>query len=58
VTTPADRRHRKVAIVAHPGASDREIGRLTGMDGKTVAKYRAAAAELPAPDAEIRSDEP
>jgi hypothetical protein len=58
-STPADRRRRKAlrAIAAHPGASDREIGRLTGMDGKTVAKYRTTAAELPAPDAEIRTDD-
>jgi hypothetical protein len=58
-STTADRRRKKVAraIAAHPGASDREIGRLTGMDGKTIAKYRAAA-ELPAPGAEIRTDEP
>jgi hypothetical protein len=57
-STPADRRRRKVlrAIAAHPGASDREIGRLTGMDGKTIAKYRTAAAELPAPGAEFRTD--
>jgi hypothetical protein len=59
-STTADRRRRKVlrAIAAHPGASDREIGRLTGMDGKTVAKYRTTPAELPAPDADFRTDEP
>jgi hypothetical protein len=57
-STPADRRRRKIlrAIEAHPGASDREIGRLAGADGHTVAKFRAAAAEIPAPAAEIRTD--
>jgi hypothetical protein len=57
-STPADRRRRKAlrAIAAHPGASDREVGRLTGMDGKTIAKYRTAAAELPVPGAEFRTD--
>ena len=56
-STPADRRRRKVlrAIEAHPGASDREVGRLAGVDGKTVAAYRHAAAELPAQAAEFRT---
>jgi hypothetical protein len=58
-STPADRRRRKIlrAIAAHPGASDREIGKLTGMDGKTVAKYRTGPAELPAPGADFRTDD-
>lgn len=57
-STPADRRRRKMlrAIEQHPGASDREIGRLAGVDGKTVAAYRHAAAELPAPDAGFRTN--
>lgn len=69
-STPADRRRRKVlrAIAAHPGASDRAIGRLAGVDGKTAAKYRAEAAaesaapaeltpaEIPATDAEFRAE--
>jgi hypothetical protein len=58
-STPADRRRRKVlrAIEAHPGASDREVGRLAGVDGKTVAAYRLAAAELPAQAAEFRTED-
>jgi hypothetical protein len=40
--TPAQRRRRQIrrAIEANPSASDREIGRLTGHDHKTVAACR------------------
>jgi hypothetical protein len=54
-STTADRKRRKVlrAIEANPGASDREIGRLAGVDHKTVAACRRNAGELPAPGGEL-----
>jgi hypothetical protein len=57
-STTADRKRRKVlrAIEAHPGASDREVGRLAGVDHKTVAVYRRAG-EIPAPGGEIPAAE-
>lgn len=57
--TTAGRRRRKVlaAIAQDPAASDREIGRRTGVDHKTVAAYRRAAGELPAQPGEFPSDD-
>jgi len=57
-STPADRRRKLVlrAIEAHPGASDREIARVAGCDHKTVAAYRRAAEELPAPAGELPNE--
>lgn len=66
-STPADLRRRKVlrAIEANPDASDREIGRKAGVDGKTVAALRrrgnaelsaTETAEFRADDAEFRAD--
>jgi hypothetical protein len=42
-STGADRRRKLVAraITQNPGASDRRIAQITGLDHKTVAKYRA-----------------
>jgi hypothetical protein len=53
--TPAQRKQRQVrrAIEANPGVSDREIGRLTNVDHKTVAKARRDRGELPAISGEI-----
>jgi hypothetical protein len=36
-------------IAAHPEASDRKIGRLAGVDGKTVAALRKLGAEIETP---------
>jgi hypothetical protein len=56
--SPADRRDRRVlrAIEANPGASDRRIAEIAGVDHKTVAAYRrergeiaTAAGEIPSP---------
>jgi hypothetical protein len=60
LTTPlttAERRHRIVAraIEANPGASDRAIAKLAGVDHKTVAAHRNRG-ELPAAGGEFPTD--
>jgi hypothetical protein len=59
-STPADRKRKIVrqAIEANPGASDRKIAEIAGVDHKTVSKYRAAAGELPAGAGEIPGEIP
>ncbi len=51
--TMADRKRLRVrrAIEANPGASDREIARLAGVDHKTVAAHRRERGELPSGEA-------
>jgi hypothetical protein len=46
-STTADRKRRKVlrAIEANPGASNRAIAEIAGVDHKTVGKYRTEAGE-------------
>ena len=53
-STTADRRRRKIlaAIEASPGASNRAIAQIAGVDHKTVAAYRG---EFPAPAGELPS---
>jgi hypothetical protein len=48
-STPADRKRKAIrqAIEANPGASDRAIAQLAGVDHKTVGKLRAVAGESP-----------
>jgi hypothetical protein len=61
--TGADRRRTLVmrALAANPGASDRQIAKITGFDHKTVAKYRAEEVQAidagsPAPGGEVPTD--
>jgi hypothetical protein len=58
--TTAGRRARIVAraIEANPGASDRAIARLAGVDHKTVAAHRRSRGELPAAEGELPTDAP
>lgn len=58
-STPADRRRRAIlrAIEANPGASDRKVAEIAGCDHKTVAQYRRAGGELPAPPGEFPGGE-
>jgi hypothetical protein len=46
--SPAEKRHRRIlrAIEANPGASDRKIAELAGVDHKTVAAHRARGESL------------
>jgi hypothetical protein len=54
-STPADRKRRQVlrAIEANPGASDRAVAAIAGVDHKTVARYRPGAGEVPDPAGEF-----
>jgi hypothetical protein len=57
-STTADRKRRKIlrAIEANPGKPDREVGRIAGVDHKTVAAYRRSGGELPAPGGDFPTD--
>jgi hypothetical protein len=60
-TTTADRKRRKVlrAIEANPGASDRQVAAIAGVDHKTVSAYRRArepGGELPAGGGELPTE--
>ncbi len=44
------------ALAADPDGSDRAIGRLAGVDHKTVAKLRGEGGEVPAESGEVPSD--
>ncbi|MGZ4526579.1 MAG: hypothetical protein ACXVX7_09020 [Mycobacterium sp.] len=62
--TPTEKRQRRIAraIEANPGASDRQIGKIAGVDHKTVAAHRRGdGGEFPAiggefPDAQDGDD--
>jgi len=56
-STTAGRKRKAVlrAIAANPGASDRKVGEIAGVDHKTVAKYRGG--EIPAITGDFLSDD-
>jgi hypothetical protein len=56
--TTAARRARIIAraIEAHPGASDRAIAKLAGVDHKTIAAHRRDGGELPAAGGKFPTD--
>jgi hypothetical protein len=65
--TPTDRKRRRIlrAIEANPGASDRKIAQLAGVDHKTVAsnrrkpggEIRAITGEIPTDSGEVPTEE-
>jgi hypothetical protein len=57
--SPAAKRHRRIlrAIEANPGASDRKVAELAGVDHKTVAAHRARAGESLAIGGELPTDD-
>jgi Winged helix-turn-helix DNA-binding len=57
--TTADRKRRQVlrAIANNPGASNRQIAQIAGVDHKTVAAYRGKDKELPTRGGEFPDDD-
>jgi hypothetical protein len=54
----AKRQAFAAALAANPNRSDREIGRLAGVDHKTVGKWRAESGEIPSESEEIPEESP
>lgn len=56
--SPAEKRRRRIlrAIEANPGASDRKIAQIAGVDHKTVAAHRRDRREVPAIGGEIPTE--